>query len=182
MLTVHIPDVELFNNATGEFSYAKGGTLTLEHSLVAVHEWESKWKKPYLSQKKKTREESVDYIRCMIVEGHVDDEALRAIPNDVMTTVDNYIHDPMTATIIHSEGQSSNSSNGTFTTAEIIYWQMTVLNIPIVFETRHLNKLLTLIKICSIKNGKPKMLSKQERYERNRKINEQNKKRYNTKG
>lgn len=180
MLPVYIPDIELFNNATGEFSYIKGGHLVLEHSLVAIHRWESKWKKPYLSNIKKTREESVDYIRCMIVDGSVDDEVLDMIPDHLMKEIDDYIHDPMTATTFADSKSSPPSRNPI--TAEVIYWQMTVLNIPIEFENRHLNQLLTLIHVCTVKNGPKEKMSKQELYERHRKINEMNKKRFNTRG
>lgn len=181
MLPVYIPDVELFNNATGEFSYLKGGHVVLEHSLVAIHRWESKWKKPYLSNVERTREESVDYIRCMIVEGSIDEEALDMIPDHLMKEIDDYIHDPMTATTFRDDNQKRVSSNKVIT-AEEIYWQMTMLNIPIEFERRHLNQLLTLIRVCTEKNVPPKKMTKQELYDEHRRINEMNKKRFNTKG
>lgn len=179
MLSINIPDQELFDNQTQEFITLHGGELVLEHSLLSVYKWESKWKKPFLSKKEKTPEESRDYIRCMVVSGEIDPILYCFIPDQIISKVDDYINDPMSATTFQKTNEPQPRD---IATAEIIYWEMTVLNIPIEFETRHLNHLLSLIKVCSIKNGPAKKKSKKERIEENRKRNEMNKKFFNTKG
>ena len=179
MLSINIPDQELFDNQTQEFITLHGGELVLEHSLLSVYKWESKWKKPFLSKKEKTPEESRDYIRCMVVSGEIDPILYCFIPDQIISKVDDYINDPMSATMFRKTNEPQPRD---IVTAEIIYWEMTVLNIPIEFETRHLNHLLSLIKVCSIKNGPAKKKSKKERIEENRKRNEMNKKFFNTKG
>lgn len=179
MLSINIPDQELFDNQTQEFITLHGGKLVLEHSLLSVYKWESKWKKPFLSKKEKTPEESRDYIRCMVVSGEIDPILYCFIPDQIISKVDDYINDPMSATTFQKTNEPQPRD---IVTAEIIYWEMTVLNIPIEFETRHLNHLLSLIKVCSIKNGPAKKKSKKERIEENRKRNEMNKKFFNTKG
>lgn len=179
MFSINIPDKELFDNQTQEFITLHGGELVLEHSLLSVYKWESKWKKPFLSKKEKTPEESRDYVRCMVVSGEIDPMLYYFIPDRIISQVDDYINDPMTATTFQKTNEPPSKD---IVTAEIIYWEMTVLNIPIEFETRHLNHLLSLIKVCSIKNGPAKKKSKKERIEENRKRNEMNKKFFNTKG
>ena len=67
MLRITIPGGELLNEATNEFITAKPQTIQLEHSLVSLAKWESKWKVPFLSKKNITIEQTVDYIRCMTV-------------------------------------------------------------------------------------------------------------------
>ena len=179
MFSINIPDQELFDNQTQEFITLHGGELVLEHSLLSVYKWESKWKKPFLSKKEKTPEESRDYVRCMVVSGEIDPMLYYFIPDRIISQVDDYINDPMTATTFQKTNEPQYRD---IVTAEIIYWEMTVLNIPIEFETRHLNHLLSLIKVCSIKNGPAKKKSKKERIEESRKRNEMNKKFFNTKG
>ena len=90
-----------------------------------------------------------------------------------------YINDPMTATTF-------NDSDGNFDkeiiTAEIIYYWMISLNIPIEFQKWHLNKLITLIKVISLKNAPKKKISKQAYMERMRQLNDARRKELNTKG
>lgn len=159
----------------------KGGDVVLEHSLLSVYQWESKWKKPFLVRKlQMTPEESADYIRCMVVEGDVDPLAFFFIKEEDMKRIQDYMEDPMSATTFGKSNERG--GRGTVVTAEIIYWQMVVLGIPIEFEKRHLNHLLTLIKVCSIKNGPKQKMSKRDIYKSNRELNAARKKQLNTKG
>lgn len=179
MLKITIPTIEFFDNATNRFLTVQGGDVVLEHSLLSVYKWESKWRKSFLSIKNKTPEESSDYVRCMMVDGNVDPLAFDFIPEKTMKQIDDYINDYPTATTF---APSNSNSKRDIITAEILYWQMTALGIPLEFEHRNLNHLMTLIKVCSIKNSPPKKRSKKETAARYRKANQERRKRYNTKG
>ena len=66
MLRITIKADELFNDSTGEFIEVKEQTLQLEHSLVSLSKWESKWHKPFLDTLEKgllTLDETIDYIK-----------------------------------------------------------------------------------------------------------------------
>ena len=182
MLEVTIPAIELFDSAKNEFfkPIEKDQTLVLEHSLLSLHKWEQKWKKPFISDKNKTVEETIDYIRCMTISRGVDQNVYKAIPPSVINQVTEYINDPMTATTF-SDTQNK-KKNRKIITAEIIYYWMIAFNIPVEFEKWHLNSLLTLIEVCSIKNQPPKKRSKSEIYARNRAINEQRRAALHSKG
>lgn len=135
--------------------------LQLEHSLISLKKWEQTWHKPFLKDKDKTYDELSDYIRCMTLNHNVDPEVYYWIPNDIVDKVVEYIKDPMTATTI-KENNIVNKQLGSRegVTAEIIYYWMIALNIPVEFQKWHLNQLLTLIKVVNIKNDKPKKMDK----------------------
>ena len=95
--------------------------------------------------------------------------------------IDEYINDSMTATIF-SEETSNSSSNSQFITNELIYYWMLSLNIPHEYEKWHLNRLITLIRITSVKNQPPKKRSTQEIAMSNRALNEARKREWGTKG
>ena len=179
MLKITIPAIELYDEATEEFVFSKEQTLTLEHSLVSLSKWESKWCKPFLTKEIKTSEENIDYIKCMTITQNVDDNVYKYITNDNIKQVHNYIDAEMTATKFSNE---NNTSNREIITAEIIYYWMIALNIPLEWEKRHLNRLLTLINVCNIKNSPPKKMSKKEAANRNAQLNASRKKKLNSKG
>lgn len=187
MLRLTLSDVKLFDESRGtygEFITIKGGTLLLEHSLLSLYKWESKWNKPFLSSDEKTTEESIDYIRCMIVGGNADERIVYFLPNNVLDAISDYIKKPMTATTFgkHRDSNRKGSRSGKSITAEIIYWEMITFGIPIEFESRNLNHLMTLIKVCSIKNSPPSKRSSKEIARDYKRINEDRKKKYNSKG
>ncbi len=158
---IHIGKRELWDEKEEKFVYTSEQTLILEHSLVTVSEWESKYHKPFLSTDK-TAEEMLDYIHMMV---QSDDEKVKdsimALTKSQIEDIVNYINDPMTATWFSddydSEGKKkkvdkSKSKKGEVITNELIYYWMTALNIPFECEHWHLSRLLTLIRVCSIKN------------------------------
>jgi hypothetical protein len=179
MLKVTIPATELYDEVSNEFIACEECTLQLEHSLVSLSKWESRWNKPFLSKEKKTIEQSLDYVKCMTLTEDVDDNVYNFIPDKVMNKISNYIEAEMTATKISDNNQSTKRET---ITAELIYYWMIALNIPIVWEERHLNRLLTLINVCNIKNSPPKKMSRNEIASRNAALNAARKKQLNTKG
>lgn len=162
MIEVVIPEqhYELFDDQKEEFLPKvdiKETKIQLEHSLISLKKWEQKWHKPFLGKSENlTYEELSDYIRCMTLNHGVDAEVYKWIPKNVVEEIIEYIKDPMTATWFRDDklvGAQKNTRE--VITAEIIYYWMIALNIPVEFQKWHLNQLLTLIKVVNIKNGKP---------------------------
>lgn len=184
MLKVHIPSTELYVAKTNSFIEIKEKELTLEHSLISVSKWESVWHKPFLTIDKKSREETLDYIRQMCIGYQPTDAELLSIPQSEIVKVNNYISNPMTATTFHEYEKSNRGPHGGSQkiTSELIYYWMIGYNIPFECEKWHLNRLLVLIKICSIKTGKQKPMSKNAIREQNRQLNDMRRKALNTSG
>jgi hypothetical protein len=168
MLKVTIPAIELFDESTNEFVYSKEQILNLEHSLVSLSKWESKWCKPFLAKGEKSIEETIDYIKCMTITQNVDDKTYNYITNDIINQVTEYIEAPMTATTFSNDKKTINRE---VITAEIIYYWMVALNIPFECQKWHLNRLLTLINVCNIKNTPQKKMNKTELMRRNAELN-----------
>jgi hypothetical protein len=180
MLRIIIPSIEQWDEQKQEFVYSKEQTLQLEHSLVSLSKWESKWCKAFLSKRDKTFEETLDYIKSMTITQNVDPEVYQYLTNENINQVNRYIEAPMTATYF-SEDQTG-KSNGEQITAELIYYWMIALNIPFECQKWHLNRLLTLIKVCNIKNKSPKKMGKKELMRRNAALNAARRQQLNTKG
>ena len=150
MIKVTIPASELFDERTGEFlSLKKDITLSLEHSLVSISKWEAKWHKPFISKDPKTKEELLDYVRCMTLTPNVDPNVYNFINNNVLQEIVAYIDDSQTATWF-SEDKKPPSRE--IITSEVSYYWMVALQIPFECQKWHLNRLLTLVRICNIKN------------------------------
>ncbi len=173
MLTIEVPSKELFNSATNEFIQVEGKSLTLEHSLVSISKWESKWHKPFLGTDQKTNEELIDYIKCMTLTKNVDPNIYLVLTKENVQDIEDYIDDPMTATTFSDDKRQVNGVGGRkkIITAEIIYYWMIALNIPLECQKWHLNRLLTLIRVVNIKNQPNKKMSKKELMNRNRQLN-----------
>lgn len=181
MLTITIPDREMFDERTQTFFTIKGQTLTLEHSLVSLSKWESKWCKPFLSPKvSKTWEETKDYIKCMTITQNVDPSVYENLTKANMDEVNAYIEAPMTATTFSESKQQS--TNKEIYTSELIYYMMIAFNIPMECQKWHLNRLLTLIRVCNVKNSPQKKMSKRDIMSRYAALNASRRKQFNTTG
>lgn len=179
MLPITIPDTELFDEEIEEFVTIKGCTLRLEHSLVSISKWESKWKKPFLSKDPMSNEEILDYIKCMTITQNVNPDVYKYLSSENIREISEYINDSMTATKVPKENGIGSHET---VTSELIYYWMISLQIPVEFQTWHLNRLLSLIEVCNFKNKPPKKMSRREILERNRALNAQRRAKYNTKG
>lgn len=180
MLQITILGQELWDERKEEFVSTKERTLQLEHSLVSLSKWESKWHKPFLSKSAKTFEETVDYVRCMTISQNVDSEVYNRLTNENIAAINRYIEDSMTATSF-SEDSAGKAGRETVT-AELIYYWMIALNIPFECQKWHLNRLLCLIRVCDIKNRPPKKRSRREIARRNSALNASRRKKLNTRG
>lgn len=179
MLKITVPGIELWDEINEEFVSTKDTDLQLEHSLVSISKWESKWHKPFLSKKEKSTEELIDYIKCMTITQGVNPEVYNHLSLSNVNAINHYIEDSMTATTF---SQKNTSESKEIITSELIYYWMITLNIPVEFQKWHLNRLLTLIRVCNIKNQPPKKMSTSELLNRNTALNAERRRLLNTSG
>lgn len=179
MLTITIPPVEQWDEKKNEFVYLKKCAIQLEHSLVSISKWEAKWNQPFLSKKEKTNEQLIDYVKCMTITQNVVGDVYMNIPKEEFKRITEYIGASMTATTFSEDVKKGRNE---IITSEIIYYWMITLNIPFECQKWHLNRLLTLIRVCNIKNQPKKKIKKNELMRRNAQLNAARKKQLNTRG
>ena len=180
MLQITVEHTDLWDEINEEFISVKEQTIQLEHSLVSLSKWESKWCKSFFSKELKTYEEIIDYIKCMTLTKNVPPELYLCLSDENVKLIKEYIEAPMTATLF-----SDNKKPGTRReqiTSELIYYWMISANIPFECQKWHLNRLLTLIRVCEIKNQPPKKTSKRERANEYAALNAKRRKELNTRG
>lgn len=184
MLRIVVPGGEQWDEGKGEFLYGKGAVLQLEHSLVSLSKWEAKWRKPFLDEKKeKTPEEMLDYIRCMSLVKDVPEEIYSFLTPENFREINEYIQAPMTATWFSDrKGSGGHGSRGKTLTAEVIYYDMIALGIPFECQKWHLNRLLTLIKVCEEESRPKKKMGRKELMRSNAALNAARRKRLNSRG
>ena len=180
MLKIEISSEEVWDEVKECFVPPVKQTLQLEHSLISISKWESKFHKSYLDTKDKTFLEHLYYIECMVVNSKFDPNILYLLSDDNLEDIGNYINDPMTATVINRSTKKSIKKK--IITSELIYYYMTVFNIPVEFEKWHINRLITLIQICEIEQGNDKPLSKEETIKKYSEINAERRARFNSSG
>lgn len=184
MLDIIISDSEIFDDDKEEFVVVKGGNFTIEHSLLSISKWEAKWKIPFFKDGERTLEQTLDYIKCMTITPKVDESLYYKLTNDDFAKIDEYIHDPMTATTFNEieENNGSIGKRGRVITSELIYYYMIAYQIPQEYQKWHINRLMTLIKICNIENQPPKKMSRSELNKRNRALNAARRKKFHSNG
>lgn len=156
MLPIHTEGKECWDEEKEQFYYTKGGDFELEHSLLSVSLWESKYHKSFIDTEKNA-EETLDYIKMMVIKGDPD-ELIKNLSKEQLKEIGDYINDPMTATTISPEEEeeiNKKENKHKFTTSEEIYSWMCAQQIPFECQMWHLNRLIILIKLCAI-NNKPK--------------------------
>ena len=180
MLKIIIPSTEMWDEVNEKFVDSKEQVLQLEHSLVSLSKWESKWCKPFLSKENKTFEETIDYIRCMTINQNIQDEVYNCLTGENIREINEYISAPMTATRFSNDVMGKGSREQI--TSELIYYWMIALNIPFECQKWHINRLLTLIRVCNIKNHPSKKMSRREIMSRNTALNAARRKKLRTNG
>ena len=182
MIRILLPEKELYDEVNNKFVCLPSRELILEHSLVSISKWESKWHKSFLNTDDKSFDEVMDYIKCMCVEELEDENDLYRLSEENVSDINAYIQDSMTATTFSDFSDNKNTKSREIITSEIIYYWMIANNIPFECQYWHLNKLLTLIKVCSIKNSPEKKMSTSEILSRNKALNAARRKKMNSKG
>lgn len=180
MLQITIPAIELWDERTETFVSRKEQTLQLEHSLVSLSKWESKWKKAFLGKTEKSEEEIRDYVRCMTITQNVDPDIYNYLSKENFDQINDYIQEPMTATTFPDDKTSRGRNQ--IVTAEVIYAWMFSLQIPLDLQKWHLNKLLTQIRACNALNQPTKKMSKRDTARQNAALNAARRQRLNSKG
>lgn len=180
MLTIIVPGVEMYDEQTEKFVTHGDTTLVLEHSLVSLSKWESIHEKPFLDKADKSTEETLSYIKVMTVTRNVPDKVYERLSEDNIREINEYIDAKMTATWFSDAPGAPKSKE--IITAELIYYWMITFEIPFECEKWHLNRLFTLIRVCNVKQAKPKKMSRSEIAARNRELNARRKAELGTKG
>jgi hypothetical protein len=180
MLTIIVPGDEMFDEQSQEFVTKGDVTLDLEHSLVSLSKWESIYEKPFLGKDEKSMEELIGYIKAMTLTPNVPEEVFSKLSEDNFTAINNYIEAKMSATWFNDSPGAPSTRD--VITAELVYYWMITFQIPFECETWHLNRLFTLIRVCNVKQAKPKKMSRSEIAMRNRELNAQRREQLGTKG
>jgi macrodomain Ter protein organizer (MatP/YcbG family) len=180
VLTIVVKGDEYINDKQ-EFVYPESFELNLEHSLVSLSKWESKFEKPFLAKGEKTAEEILGYIEAMVIDTNPPADYIEKLSEENLEEINGYINAKMTATWFNDIPNAPQTSRETIT-SELIYYWMTVFTIPFECENWHLSRLFTLIRICNLKAEKPKKMSQAEIARRNRELNAQRRSELGTSG
>lgn len=164
MLSINIPETELFDEETDRFMKVKPQSLNLEHSLISISKWETNHCKPFLTKEKKSTEEILDYIRCMIINPPKNVDIVKAFTSKEINEVIEYINKKKTATTVTFFSKQPHSKQETIT-SELVYYWMFSAGIAIECEKWPLDRLFALIKIFGAKNA-PKQKGTNREYKR----------------
>lgn len=179
MLKITVGDKEVYDESTQEFKAQGGVVLELEHSLVSLSKWESEFEKPFLTNDPKTGLEIIGYVRAMCLTSDIPETIFQKLSGENFQEINSYIDAKMSATWFNDK-QTERSRE--VVTSELIYYWMTVYRIPFICETWHLNRLFTLIRICNVKQDKPKTMTRTEQALEQRRINAERRARFNSTG
>lgn len=182
MLKIHIPETEAYSSEYNKFINVKATDVVLEHSLISISKWEAKYHKAFLDNNvEKTNDELIDYIRFMSLSSNVDPNVFKLIPSEELDRIIKYIKDSQSATTF--KDRDGGRASREIITSELIYYWMVALQIPFECQKWHINRLLTLIKICNIKNDpKKNKMPKSEVYAQNKILNAQRRAKLHSKG
>lgn len=179
MLRLEVITNEGFDGGEGKFVSAESIVIWLEHSLVSLSKWESEWEIPFLSTEDKTLEQTVSYIRFMFVGEDFPEHIIPKFKTEHYEAINAYINKKMTAT---SFGKNKLDPQQETVTAELIYYWMIALGVPFTCETWHLSRLLTLIRVCNVKNGKPDKVDRRQAAMDRKALNEERRRQWKTRG
>ena len=108
----------------------------------------------------------------MTINNNVNELVYELLTSEQIESINRYIQDNRTATWF-TERDNDSSVNREQITSELIYYWMIIYNIPQDYQKWHLSRLMTLIRICNIKNSPNKKMSEQETLDYYRRIKDQ---------
>lgn len=179
MLQITVPGREDWDEVNNCFTQTKDTVLQLEHSLVSISKWEAKWHEPFLTNDKKTIEQTIDYVRCMTLTQHVDPNVYYNLTRSNLEDIYKYIGSSMTATTFSDQRKTFSHKK---VTSEVIYYWMISFGIPFECQKWHLDRLITLIRVCEAESRPNKKMTKKQLMSRNAALNAARRKKYNTRG
>lgn len=159
MLEIIVKSGEWFDEVTQTFRYSKETKFQLEHSLLSISKWERKWHLQFIGNEKLTKEQIMDYIKCMCISANANTDLLENISQEQFQEIRDYIADSQSATGKLKEIKSKSSAKDP-PTSDFIYSWMIELKIPKECEKWHLNRLLKLVHILALDNQPEKHMSK----------------------
>lgn len=182
MIEIIVGGDKLYKESTNEFIDLPKTKIQLEHSLISIHKWEMKYHRPFLKSDK-TQEEVIEYLKCMTITKNVNPLLYQHIPNSELNRILEYIKDEHSATTFYNDGLiGAAKTKNEVITAEIIYYWMISLSIPVEFEKWHLETLLKLIKVVTVKNQPKKKIDQRAWAMERARINAERRKMWNSKG
>ena len=163
-IPITIPATEMWDPVAHRFYDVKERTITMEHSLVSLSKWESKWKIPFIGNKNLTAEQLLSYFQCMTIEKNVNPMIYQCLTAKQIDDIMKYIDDSMTATWFgKSDDDVAAQTDNRAVTSELIYYWMFASGISKECEKWHLNRLITLIHVTSEENKPKKKRTEAER-------------------
>jgi hypothetical protein len=166
VLEIDVAMEETFDETTKEFGKSDVHHVVLEHSLVSLSKWESLWEVPFLAKTDKTTDQTISYVKMMILGDELSPEVFTELLRMHLKIITEYVGAKMTATTIKEI--KSGASRNQVVTSELIYSWMVAMRIPFSAETWHLNRLITLIRVMNAQNAPKKKMTMAERAALNR--------------
>lgn len=169
MLTIVIPGSETITDDNEIITWPET-VVQLEHSLISISKWEAKFKRPYLKPgDEKTAKEVFEYIKMMCLTEGITDRQWSSLSPENVQQIKEYIEDSQTATTFSEKQKKAKSRE--IITSELIYCWMVQQQIPFECQYWHLNRLLTLINVVSIKNQPPEKQNPMDSIRRTQELN-----------
>lgn len=179
MLKLTVILSEDYDGETQEF-LTESMDIELEHSLASLSKWEGIWEIPLLSKEDKTQEQNYSYLECMCLTPNIAPEIFRKLTQEQHDEISAYLEKKHTATWFSSTPEAR---SGEAITAELIYYWMDSFQIDWQAQYWHLNRLLTLVKVHSMKaDNKPKKQSQYSRRMEMMELSEKRRKELNSNG
>lgn len=156
-LPLYVPGCDLWDSKKEEFITVKPIHLLMEHSLISISKWETKWKVPFIEgpnpkSREKTEEMWLDYFRCMVISPKEPDPMIfKALPASAREEIVKYINDPATASSVREDKSAPGPKEQV--TSELVYFWMINYGIPSEYDRWHFNRLIMLIRICQRKTA-----------------------------
>lgn len=187
MFVINLGD-ELFDEETNTFLHPVGKKLHLEHSLLSISKWEAEWEIPFLNTDK-TSEQSLSYIKCCVLDDDFDELLLNTLSDKNILDFNAYLSKGMTAkkiidlrSSLSQKRKSRRPASQKALTSEDIYYSMIQFHVWKECEEWPLQRLLSLLQLCSLKSNSTGEMSKSDQAKFYREENARRKAKYHTNG